>query len=217
MSNPELSARIKYILELLNLKSSDRVLNIGVSNIPEIEIQLEKKVKESVTIDIDKEKLKHVGKYLKKAKLIEADITKGLPFKNNYFDKAVVLEVLEHIEDDNSALKEIKRVLKPKASIIIAVPNKHPLHILNPVKYAEHKRHYSNRSIISLLEKNGFKIQDFNVVEDWTLLANLYIHLFNKYILRKPRQFHVFKKSAANTYTRKNNSGMDIIVKAVKS
>jgi len=216
MKTDEISARTRYVLNLLELKKSDKVLNVGISNIPEIEMNLEKKSRECVTIDIDDKKLENCRKYLKKAKLIKADITGKLPFRDNYFDKAIALEVLEHIEDDASALREIIRVLKPKANIIISVPNKNSLHLINPVRYTEHKRHYSNKEIAGLLENNGLDINDFNVVENWTLLANLYIHLFHKFILRKPRNFNIFRKSAEKTYLGKNSSGMDIIVKAVK-
>ena len=213
----KLTARSKYLIRLLNPGKKDRILNIGISNIPEIEIALERDVKECVTIDIDDKKLKYASKFLKKTRLVNADIMKGLPFKDKYFDKVVIIEVLEHLEDDDGAVKEIKRVLKNKGKIIAAVPNKHPLHIINPVKYMEHKRHYSNKDIISLLERNNFKILDFNVVEDWTLMANLYIHLFNRFVLRKPRKFHIFTKSASRTYDKKNKSGLDIIVKAEKT
>ena len=211
-----LTARTRYIIGLLNVKKNDRILNIGISNIPEIEMALENKVKECATIDIDDKKLKYASKFLKKAKLINADILKKLPFKERYFDKVVIIEVLEHLEDDNRAVKEIYRVLKSNGIIIAAVPNKHPLHIINPVKYLEHKRHYSNEEIIKLLEINNFRILELNAVEDWTLLANLYIHLFNRFILRQPRKFHIFTRSASRTYERKNKSGLDIIVKARK-
>jgi len=45
-----------------------------------------------------------------------------LPFEENYFDIVFALSTLEHIEDLNLAIKEIKRVLKPKGSIIMSSP-----------------------------------------------------------------------------------------------
>ncbi|MBI2632380.1 methyltransferase domain-containing protein [Candidatus Pacearchaeota archaeon] len=207
--------RIKYIINLLSPKNSDKVLNVGISNIPEIEIAIEDNVKECWTIDIDKQKLKKASKYLKKTKLICEDID-SKPLKKNYFDKVIIIEVLEHLDSDITALKWINSILKKNGSVIIGVPNKHPLHIINPVKYFEHKRHYSNEEITNKTEENGFKIMHLNVVENWSLLANLYIHFFFKFILRKTIPFNTFKKSANKTYMQENKSGMDIIIKAKK-
>ncbi len=213
--NPSLSARTAYVLNLLHPTKTMRVLNIGISNIPEIEIELEKKVKECVTFDFDAKKLAKAAPFLKKTKLIEGDILKPLPFKKAQFDAIIILEVLEHV-DDRKALRMLLPHLKKGGSIIVGVPNMHPLHIINPVLYFEHKRHYSNAKIKRRLEEAGCKIEDLNVVENWTLLANLYLHLFSKHLLRKQRPFGTFTKSAARTYQQKNRHGLDIIVKARK-
>ena len=42
-----------------------------------------------------------------------------LPFKNEVFDRIVMLEVLQHIKDKKRALEEIKRVLKPGGLVLI--------------------------------------------------------------------------------------------------
>jgi len=47
-----------------------------------------------------------------------------MPFKNDYFDKVVMSEVLEHLTDKIliSSLKEVKRVLKPRGLLLGTVP-----------------------------------------------------------------------------------------------
>jgi len=50
-----------------------------------------------------------------------ADVT-DLPFENNFFDKVFVLDVLEHVEDLDKAIEEIKRVLKTDGNIILSGP-----------------------------------------------------------------------------------------------
>jgi ubiquinone/menaquinone biosynthesis C-methylase UbiE len=47
-----------------------------------------------------------------------------LCFKDNLFDVALLIEVLEHIPDDTKALQEAYRVLKPGGIAIITAPNK---------------------------------------------------------------------------------------------
>jgi len=46
----------------------------------------------------------------------------NLPFSDNFFDKVVTLDVLEHIEDFIQVIKEIKRVLKPNGIVVISGP-----------------------------------------------------------------------------------------------
>lgn len=52
---------------------------------------------------------------------IKADI-QNLPFNNNYFDVIICNHVLEHVEDDIKAMKELLRVLKPGGFAILQVP-----------------------------------------------------------------------------------------------
>ena len=172
-------------------------------------------MRECITLDYDKKKLEGASKYLKKTRLVEGDIHKPLPFKKEYFDAIIILEVLEHV-NDRKALSMMMPCLKKEGVIIVAVPNMHPLHIINPVLYFEHKRHYSNEKIKKRLEEAGCTVEDLNVVENWTLLANLYLHLFFKNVLRQKRPFSTFSKSAEKTYQQKNRHGLDIIVKARK-
>src|SRR3989338_3912296 len=47
----------------------------------------------------------------------------ALPFKNNYFDYVFSSSVLEHLEDKDKALTEIKRVLKKEGYIVTVIPN----------------------------------------------------------------------------------------------
>lgn len=54
--------------------------------------------------------------------LINANLY-SLPFPNSLFDKAILSEVLEHVNDDVRALQSVARVVKPGGHIAITVPN----------------------------------------------------------------------------------------------
>lgn len=47
----------------------------------------------------------------------------ALPIRDGAFDAAICSEVLEHLDDDVSALREVTRVLRPGATVAITVPN----------------------------------------------------------------------------------------------
>ena len=110
-------------------------------------------------------------------------------------------------------------MLKRKGKLIISVPNKHLLHLFNPVRYTQHKRHYSMQEIEALLVENGFKIEHKNTVESLKLLFDLYVHLFFKYLLHKKVRFGIFTSEIDKTYKQynKESEGMDCILVAVKN
>ncbi len=69
------------------------------------------------------------------AKFISMHIPPLQDVADNSFDTVVSFQVIEHIKDDKSFLKEIHRVLKPGGKAIISTPNKkmtltrHPWHV----------------------------------------------------------------------------------------
>ncbi len=55
-------------------------------------------------------------------RLVQADLCGGAPFKDGVFDAAVSLNVLYALPDPDSALEEVRRVLKPGGQLILATP-----------------------------------------------------------------------------------------------
>lgn len=53
----------------------------------------------------------------------KCDVSNPLPFENNHFDFVYAGEIIEHIFDTKSFLKEIHRVLKPGGYLILTTPN----------------------------------------------------------------------------------------------
>lgn len=48
---------------------------------------------------------------------------RSLPFEDNFFDIVFFGDIIEHLFDPESALSEIKRILKPKGKLIMSCPN----------------------------------------------------------------------------------------------
>lgn len=55
------------------------------------------------------------------ATTVEGDAL-ALPFDDNHFDRIIAAEILEHIPDDEQAMRELFRVLKPGGVAAITVP-----------------------------------------------------------------------------------------------
>ena len=50
-----------------------------------------------------------------------------LPFSDHSFDLIIIQDVIEHLNETKSFIKEVKRVLKPKGIIYLSTPNKYSL------------------------------------------------------------------------------------------
>jgi SAM-dependent methyltransferase len=92
-----------------------------------------------------------------------ADIT-GLPFPDDFFDTVICSEVLEHIPDQHTAIKEITRVLRPGGDLIVSVPRYLPERICWALSDSYHQnadghiRIYKKKELIALIENSGSKL-----------------------------------------------------------
>jgi SAM-dependent methyltransferase len=85
-----------------------------------------------------------------------ADVT-ALPYADESFDTVVAIDVLEHIDDESAALREVNRVLKPGATLIVTVPAFQMLWSRRDVDH-HHKRRYSVKEIRRRIREGGFRV-----------------------------------------------------------
>jgi len=85
-----------------------------------------------------------------------------LPFPNNTFDRVIVSEVLEHIWDDERALREIARVLRPGGRVAATVPTRWPERVSWALNWRYHDtpgghvRIYRQHELELKMERAGF-------------------------------------------------------------
>ena len=82
----------------------------------------------------------------------------SLPFADNSFDLVCALDILEHIEDDARAARELMRVARPGAPLIVFVPAFMVLWGLQD-DVSHHLRRYGKREVVDLLEAAGLETQ----------------------------------------------------------
>jgi 2-polyprenyl-3-methyl-5-hydroxy-6-metoxy-1,4-benzoquinol methylase len=109
------------------------------------------------------------------------DIEKGKYFFNNFkFDTIVCLNVLEHLENDRKALKNMKNLLIKGGNLILLVPA-HKLLFSKFDKELGHFRRYSKKEIFEKLQEEGFKIIEIKYLNWWAAIGWLiFIKIFNK-------------------------------------
>jgi 2-polyprenyl-3-methyl-5-hydroxy-6-metoxy-1,4-benzoquinol methylase len=112
--------------------------------------------------------------------LYQIDIL-SLPFNNSY-DVIGAFDVLEHIEDDIRALKEINVALKSGGVLILTVPaNKFLWSYFD--RRSSHWRRYSKQELIAKIEQAGFTVKKvsfymfflFPVFAAMRLLKNMFV------------------------------------------
>jgi SAM-dependent methyltransferase len=75
------------------------------------------------------------------------------------FDSILCVNVLEHIQDDASALAAMLRILPPSGYLNLLVPA-HPFLYGTPDELAGHFRRYRRKDLVKLAEAAGFDIRD---------------------------------------------------------
>ena len=208
----KLYGRERICASFIDSKIKGKTLNIGAGEMLWIENDLFLNNDNIISSDIDEKNLG--SQNLAKNKLV-VDAT-SIPLENNSTSQIIILDVLEHIKNDNKAVSEIARILKKSGELIVCVPNDTLLSYLNPVRYVQHERHYTIERITSLLKKHGFKIEKvFAGGHIWDLI-DLYIHLIIKYTTRRKIKLLIFNRLRDKEYKKHNPSGNEIAIKAVK-
>ncbi|MBO0843521.1 MAG: class I SAM-dependent methyltransferase, partial [Nocardioides sp.] len=111
----------------LGLKPGERVLDMGAGG-GRHAFEMYRRGADVVAFDQDADEMAKVGEWfwaMKEAGEVPAGASAttkegdalALPFADGEFDRIVAAEVLEHIHDDVSAIKELVRVLRPGGAL----------------------------------------------------------------------------------------------------
>jgi len=79
-----------------------------------------------------------------------------LPFENDSFELAVSLDVIEHLQDDLGALRELHRVVAPGGALLVTVPA-YPWLWSGHDEVNHHHRRYTRRSLQSVAQAAGWR------------------------------------------------------------
>jgi SAM-dependent methyltransferase len=88
---------------------------------------------------------------------VQADAIR-LPFAPASFDAVFAFDVLEHVEDEDGALREIRRVLRPDGRFVLSVPA-FPFLFGRQDVVCHHHRRYRRSRLVPLLRAHGFSVE----------------------------------------------------------
>jgi SAM-dependent methyltransferase len=87
-----------------------------------------------------------------------------LPFATHSFDCVIISEVLEHLHDDDAALRELSRVLRPGGLLAVSVPREGPEAVCWALSRAYrsmpggHVRIYRRTALRRKLGEHGYRV-----------------------------------------------------------
>ena len=191
-----LKRRAKNIIEGLDLKDGDKVLEVGCGNGYYLSLLNRLGIKLKLTgIDNVQLALDDAKRFIadKKVKLIYADAAR-LPFLSSTFDKIVMSEVVEHVNDERAVLKEAYRVLKPGGVFILTTCNINYPFLWDPINWFlqhlfnthiksgfwagiwnQHLRMYDKKEVEKLIKSTGFNLFQSENLTNWCLPFNHYL------------------------------------------
>ncbi len=100
------------------------------------------------------------------ARSLANSVAENLPFPDKTFSLLTSLDVVEHLDDDVSALKEYSRVTKPDGIVAIAVPAYRWAWSDHDVSLG-HRRRYTAGSLIRAVESAGLEVDQVTYYHSW--------------------------------------------------
>jgi SAM-dependent methyltransferase len=82
----------------------------------------------------------------------------SLPFADGAFDLVCALDIVEHVDDDEGALRELSRVTRLGGALVISAPL-HPSLWTAFDDFVGHKRRYEPSSLIARLARHQFVVE----------------------------------------------------------
>lgn len=144
--------------------------------------------------------------------LFEATAT-ALPFADESYDLVVALDVLEHVQDDEKALKEFFRILKPGGLLLLTVPA-YKFLWSNHDEVLHHVRRYSHTEILVKLTNSRFGI----VEHTYFVMLGVGERLMKKvkYFLFPNKNKSTFKKADKMDFPKSVNNLLLFILRCEK-
>ncbi len=164
----------------LGLQAGERVLDLGCGG-GRHAFEMYRRGADVVAFDQDADELDGVSELFAAMRAAgevpagaEADVKQGdalgLPFADGEFDRVVAAEVLEHIHDDDTAVRELARVLRPGGTVAVTVPRWLPERVCWALsrRYHEveggHVRIYTRSGLTETLHRAGLVVTGRNHV-----------------------------------------------------
>lgn len=126
---PDVASQRRYLIveKLLNLKNKETILDAGCGNGIYLQEFGNKFDTRGFGIDARNNRIqsaRKINKYLGRQDVFVASTLEKVNLGGKKFDKAICLEVLEHIVDDGGVIRKLSKNLKKNSLFVISIPMK---------------------------------------------------------------------------------------------
>ncbi len=173
------------------IKKDESFLDIGCWSGATV-LELNKKC-DAYGADFNKRTLVLADKKIK-SKLVFCDITKNKPFDKK-FDWILMSEVLEHIEDEDRALKNVSASLKSGGKLILTVPRSVPFfEFWDPAwvrwKFGgkERHHHFTLKELDGKLSRHGLRIKEHAIRGNLVWVFRRWINVSLQYLFKSDKK-----------------------------
>jgi SAM-dependent methyltransferase len=168
--------------ECFPLGPEDRVLNVGCGTGPQA-VVYRRRFRFMAGIDINFDRLVRSGAVMAhhgidNFKPVQGDV-EALPFRKGSFDKALLVDIIEHVRNPGRLLHEVHSMLRPGGEMLVTFPAMHDRFVQGVSKIARffgrarkgniltpgegwhpdaHGQHHSCREWIRLVTEEGFQL-----------------------------------------------------------
>jgi len=158
-------AKLRRIVGLLGATRGEDCLDVGGDN-GVVSYHLRALGGTWTSVDMSEKAVESIRKLVgENVKLIQPP---ALPFPDETFDVLVIIDLLEHVEDDAAFIAECHRVLKPTGRLIVNVPHIKRFAFLPPIRnmlgltddiHGHVRPGYTQSQLFDLL-KDGFNVEE---------------------------------------------------------
>ena len=138
--------------------------------------------------------------------IVQGNLPDNIPFSDENFDLITLFDVLEHVDDDETSLKNILAKIKPGGYFLLTVPAYQflwsDLDVIN-----DHKRRYTLKELSNKIKQAGLKIKYGSYFNTW-----LFPLIFLVYFLKN--HFSMFKDTYQASFPSKP---INFILKSIMS
>jgi SAM-dependent methyltransferase len=167
---------LNVVEKMTNLSQDDEVLDVGCGTCGFAKLlSLNHKVVGLDTSEIALEYCKKRG-----LKDLYLSFIADFPKEQRNIKVVTALDVLEHIEDDFGAVRDIYNLLPQNGKIVATVPAYQFLWSFHDVVH-KHYRRYTKKRFVSLLKSAGFEIEYATYFNTFLFLPAIFKRLLDKY------------------------------------
>ena len=144
------------LLDRLGVRPPDRIIDVGCGWGTTL-LALEKRGYTATGADISRQALAHLDR--PDRSLVELDLTAPLCLPPTWepFDAALALDVIEHIDDDRSALARLAQLVRPGGRVVVSVPALPDL-FTEFDQIQGHRRRYLPETLVAAFRDTGLTL-----------------------------------------------------------